>query len=109
MMRMALAAAAAATILTGPANAAEVTLLCSNALKSVMDDLAPRFEKASGHKLSIVYGSTGALKARITLSSRPVSFSGRALDGGVKTGLQLRRQRCQGSCRTRDPDVRTYR
>jgi molybdate transport system substrate-binding protein len=45
--------------------AADVTLLISNALKTVMEDLAPRFEKASGHKLMISYGSTNPLKARI--------------------------------------------
>ncbi len=45
--------------------AAEVTLLISNALKTVMEDLAPRFEKATGHKLMISYGSTNPMKARI--------------------------------------------
>ena len=88
MMRMALAAATAATMLAGPANAAEVTLLCSNALKSVMEDLAPRFEKASGHKLSIVYGSTGALKARIDKGEGfdLAIFGAGAIDGLIKDG-----------------------
>ena len=48
-----------------PASAAEVTLLCSNALKSVMEEVGPQFEKASGHKLKIVYAATNPLKARI--------------------------------------------
>ena len=30
-----------------------------------MEDLAPRFEKATGHKLMISYGSTNPMKARI--------------------------------------------
>jgi molybdate transport system substrate-binding protein len=47
------------------ANAAEVRLLCSNALQSVMVDLGPQFEKATGHKLLITYGSTGPLQAQI--------------------------------------------
>jgi molybdate transport system substrate-binding protein len=47
------------------AEAAEVTFLCSNALKAVMEELAPRFEKLSEHKLAITYGSTNPLKARI--------------------------------------------
>lgn len=47
------------------AEAAEVTFLCSNALKAVMEELAPRFEKATEHKLVITYGSTNPLKARI--------------------------------------------
>ena len=47
------------------AGAAELTLLISNAMITVVQDLAPRFEAASGHKLAITYGSTNPLKARI--------------------------------------------
>lgn len=47
------------------AEAAEVTLLISNALKTVMEELAPQFEQATGHKLAITYGSTNPLKSRI--------------------------------------------
>lgn len=47
------------------AGAAELTLLISNAVKTVMEDLAPRFETATGHKLAITYGSTNPMKARI--------------------------------------------
>lgn len=61
------AAAIALAIMSAPvaAEAAEVTLLISNALKTVFEELAPRFEKATGHKLAITYGSTNPLKARI--------------------------------------------
>ena len=61
------AAAIALSIMSAPvaAEAAEVTLLISNALKTVFEELAPRFEKATGHKLAITYGSTNPLKARI--------------------------------------------
>jgi molybdate transport system substrate-binding protein len=45
--------------------AAEVTALISNALASVMEELAPQFEKASGHKLKMTLGATNPLKARI--------------------------------------------
>jgi molybdate transport system substrate-binding protein len=47
------------------ANAAEVRLLISNAVITVMQELVPRFEAESGHKLAITYGSTNPLKARI--------------------------------------------
>ena len=47
------------------ASAAELTLLISNAVKTVIEELAPQFEKASGHKLAITYGSTNPMKARI--------------------------------------------
>lgn len=61
------AAAIALAMMLAPVavEAAEVTLLLSNAVKSVFEELAPRFEQASGHKLAITYGSTNPLKARI--------------------------------------------
>jgi molybdate transport system substrate-binding protein len=59
------AALAAATLFAPAAAAAELTLLISNALKTVMEDIAPRFEIATGHKLAITYGSTNPMKARI--------------------------------------------
>ena len=63
---MAAAVAGLALLLgSGGAKAAEITLLCSNALKSVLEELGPQFEKASGHMLKIEYGSTGPLKAKI--------------------------------------------
>jgi molybdate transport system substrate-binding protein len=61
----AVAAGAAFMLATGGANAAEITLLCSNALKSVIEELGPGFEKTSGHTLKAEYGSTGPLKAMI--------------------------------------------
>lgn len=61
------AAAIALAIMLAPvaAEAAEVTCLCSNALKTVFEELVPQFEKATGHKLAITFGSTNPLKARI--------------------------------------------
>ena len=59
------AAGLALTLTAAGASAADVTLLCSNALKSVLEELGPQFEKASGHKLKIEYGSTGPLKVQI--------------------------------------------
>jgi molybdate transport system substrate-binding protein len=50
---------------TKTASAADLRLLCSNALQSVMVELGPQFEKATGHKLLITYGSTGPLQADI--------------------------------------------
>jgi len=61
------AAALALMLLSAPltTQAAELTLLISNAVKTVMEDLVPRFETATGHKLAITYGSTNPMKARI--------------------------------------------
>ena len=64
---MAAAAAGVALMLASAtsANAAEITALVSNALKTVLEELAPPFERATEHKLKIAFGSTDALKARI--------------------------------------------
>ncbi len=64
---MAAAAAGAALMLASAtsANAAEITALVSNALKTVLEELAPQFERATEHKLKIAFGSTDTLKARI--------------------------------------------
>ena len=59
------AALAAALVFAPAATAADLSLLISNAVKTVMEDLAPRFEAATGHKLHISYGSTNPTKARI--------------------------------------------
>lgn len=45
--------------------AADITLVSSNALKSALEELAPQFEKATGHKLVLVWGAAVPLRARI--------------------------------------------
>ncbi len=70
-MRMvaAIAAAAGACMLallgTGAADAAEIRVLVSNALKSTMEELTPQFEKASEHKLSLTFGAAAEIKTSI--------------------------------------------
>jgi molybdate transport system substrate-binding protein len=56
---------ALAVFAIGPASAAEVKILASNALKTVLEELVPQFEKTTEHKLAITYGSTGTLSAAI--------------------------------------------
>lgn len=54
-------------LLVGPAaQAAEISVLCANGMQTVMEDLGPRFERASGHKLSIVFATGGAASKRAT-------------------------------------------
>jgi molybdate transport system substrate-binding protein len=90
MTRIVLAAAATALAIlhAAPAGAAEVKFLCTNALKTVMNEVGPQFEKASGHKLSIVYGSTGVLKGRIDKGEAfdVASMGGGTLDDLIKQG-----------------------
>ncbi len=47
------------------ANAAEIKVLSSNALKSALEEIAPQFEKASGHKVVFVWGAAVPLRAQI--------------------------------------------
>jgi molybdate transport system substrate-binding protein len=70
-MRMvaAIAVAAGVSMLAffgaGSADAAEIKVLVSNALKSSMEELAPQFEKASEHKLSLTFGAAAEIKTSI--------------------------------------------
>jgi molybdate transport system substrate-binding protein len=65
--RAALAAGllALAFVLPQAVDAAEIKMLVSNALKTSMEELAPKFEAASEHKLDITYGAGTELKADI--------------------------------------------
>lgn len=45
----------------GMSHAAEIKALVALGIKDVVDDLGPKFEKASGHKLAIKFGTLGAL------------------------------------------------
>jgi molybdate transport system substrate-binding protein len=57
---------AAAVLAFGTAaNAAEIKVLSTNALKSVLEDLGPKFEQSSGDKLAITWGTAAQLKVQI--------------------------------------------
>ena len=47
------------------ANAAEIKLLCAVALQPAVAGLIPEFEKSSGHKVTITYGTAGAMADRV--------------------------------------------
>jgi molybdate transport system substrate-binding protein len=57
--------AAVAIILSASAHAAEINVLSTNALKTVLEDLGPKFEQSSGNKLAITWGTTAQLKDQI--------------------------------------------
>jgi molybdate transport system substrate-binding protein len=63
-MWLALAGLAAA-LGAGGAQAAELKVLCSNGLREVVLELAPEFERASGHKLNLTFGLAAAFKQKI--------------------------------------------
>src|SRR5689334_11093759 len=47
------------------ARAAEIKLLCASALHPAIDALIPDFEKSSGHKIKVDYGTAGAVADRV--------------------------------------------
>src|SRR6201987_4162660 len=47
------------------ARAAEIKLLCAVALQPAMVALIPDFEKSSGHKVTVAYGTAGAVADRV--------------------------------------------
>ncbi len=46
-------------------HAAEVRVVSVDALRAVMKELGPRFERASGHKLTIAFSPAGAIAKRV--------------------------------------------
>ena len=53
----ALAGCLGAAVAATAANAAEVSLLSSTAMREVLEELVPAFERASGHKVAITFQS----------------------------------------------------
>ena len=49
----------------GAASAAEMTLFCTQALRTSLLELAPRFEAASGHKVNLVVAPSGQLVKKV--------------------------------------------
>ena len=69
MNRGLLAVAAEITVIIllthGVADAADVKVLSAVAMRPALDDLAPQFERATGHRLTIIYEVAGELRKRI--------------------------------------------
>src|SRR5215467_8996904 len=62
-MKTALSIAPAALLISGVASAAEIKVLSTQATEEAYKELAPQFEKASGHKVTTVFtGTVDALK-----------------------------------------------
>src|SRR5439155_13080682 len=70
------------------ASAVEIKALATIALQSVMEDLAPRFEKASGHKVSITFGLGVPLAKRVQEGEAADLLLGPrgSVDGLIKAG-----------------------
>jgi len=55
----------AALLAAGAASAAEIKVITSVGVKAILEELAPAFERTSGHKLKITYGTAVPLKRQI--------------------------------------------
>jgi molybdate transport system substrate-binding protein len=96
MNRIVTSAASIAAALLLPAAAAQadtITVLCSTGVKSVVEVLAPQFEKTSGHKLDITYDASNLLvkeieggKAFDVVVVTPPLIAGLVKDGKVVDG-----------------------
>jgi molybdate transport system substrate-binding protein len=49
----------------GVAGAAEIKCLCPVGMKAAIDDLVPKFERSSGHKVTLEYATAGVIVDRI--------------------------------------------
>src|SRR2546426_9762521 len=58
-------AAIAAMLATTSVSAAEIKVLASNGVREALNELAPAFERETGHKLVIGFGLAAALKRKI--------------------------------------------
>jgi molybdate transport system substrate-binding protein len=54
-----------AGVSAGPAGAAEIKVLSAGAMRAVLEQLAPAFEKSSGHKLVIEYATAGKVEEKV--------------------------------------------
>ena len=65
----------------GWASAAEIKVYATIGMGSVLKELQPKFEQASGHKLDITWGLAGALAKRVADGETPDALV--AIKGGV--------------------------
>ena len=57
--------AVAALVGTGRAEAAEIKVLSAGAVRSIVTELAQAFEKETGHKVSLAFGTVGVTRQRL--------------------------------------------
>ena len=65
MRKLTLYAAVLATLSVCRADAAQITLLSSNGVREAVTELIPQFEKATGHRVQVIWDGTLNIKKRI--------------------------------------------
>jgi len=70
------------------AQAAEVKVFSGNAMRDVMEDFGPKFERATGHKLAITFAPLGVVVKRVQGGDTAdvVILPREGIDGFVKDG-----------------------
>ena len=70
------------------ANAAEIKVLSSGAFRQIMEDLGPKFERATGHQFAITFATLGAAVKRVQggETADVVIIPQQGIDGFVKDG-----------------------
>ena len=71
-------------LLSGRAQAAEIKVLASTAVKTTLEGLAPQFEKASGNKVDITFAPATVLKEKI---DQGAAFDVAILTAGITDDL----------------------
>jgi len=73
---------------TSAAQAAEIKVLCSTALKTVMQELVPQFERATGHKVVVEYGVSAGMQRRVEAGEQfdAIFLTVKQLDALVQEG-----------------------
>ena len=68
--------------------AAEIKVLCSTALRTVMQELVPQFERATGHKVVIEYGVSAAMQRQVEAGAEfdAIFLTAKQLDALVQEG-----------------------
>jgi molybdate transport system substrate-binding protein len=78
------------------AEAAAVKVIAGIAIRDIMEELGPRFERATGHKLAAWYGHTGMIRQRIE-ADEPFDL---ALFGSASLDEYARQGKIAGGTRT---------
>ncbi len=81
-------AALAAMLCAAAAGAADIKVIASNGVRATLEELAPAFERETGHKLAITYGLAAVLKRQIE--------AGEAFDLAILTSAGIEDLATQG-------------
>src|SRR3954447_1657007 len=95
-LRMTAIGLCASLAVMGTGQCAEVSVLSSGAVKEIVTELLPAFEKSSGHKLVVTWSGTANLKERIAggetydliIVGAP-EIDAFMIDGKVKAGTRV--------------------